>query len=43
MIVEIGPIPAITAKFEELIRLIASDTRNDGITVANMAIKNPRM
>ena len=40
--VEIGPIAAIMAKFEELICFIDSDTRNDGITVANTAIRNPK-
>lgn len=42
MIVEIGPIPAIIAKFDELIIFIEADTKNDGITVAKMAIKNPK-
>ena len=41
MMVEIGPKPAITAKFEELMRLIDSETKNDGITVAKIAIRNP--
>ena len=41
MIVEIGPIAAIMAKFEELIRFIDSDTRKEGITVAINAIKKP--
>lgn len=39
--VEIGPIAAIIAKFEELIRFIDSETKNEGIIVANNAIKNP--
>lgn len=41
IMVEIGPKPAITAKFEELIRLMDSETKNEGITVAKMAIRNP--
>ena len=41
IIVETGPKPAITAKFEELTRLMDSDTKNEGITVAKIAIKNP--
>lgn len=40
--VEIGPKPAIIAKLEELIILIEIDTKNDGITVAKTAIKNPK-
>lgn len=42
IIVEIGPMPAIIAKFEELIIFIEADTKNDGITVAKTAIKNPK-
>ncbi len=41
IIVEIGPIPATIAKFEELINFIEVDTKNEGITVAKTAIKNP--
>ena len=41
IIVEIGPIPATIAKFEELIIFMEADTKNDGITVAKIAIKNP--
>lgn len=41
--VEIGPKPAITAKFEELMRLMDSETKYDGITVAKMAIKKPNI
>jgi len=40
--VEIGPIPATTAKLEELIIFIDCDTKNEGITVAKMAIQNPK-
>ena len=40
--VEIGPTPAIIAKFDELIILIDADTKNEGITVAKTAIKNPK-
>ncbi len=40
-IVDIGPIPATIAKFDELIILIEALTKKDGITVAKMAIKNP--
>ena len=43
IIVEIGPIPATIAKFEELIILMEIDTKNDGITVAKTAIKNPKV
>ena len=42
IIVDIGPIPAIMAKFEELIILIEAETKNEGITVAKHAIKNPK-
>ena len=42
IIVEMGPVPATIAKFEELIIFIEADTKKDGITVANMAIRNPR-
>ncbi len=42
MMVEIGPILATIAKFEDWILLIDSDTKNEGITVAKMAIKKPR-
>ena len=41
IMVEIGPTAAITAKFEELIIFMDADTKNDGITVAKTAIKNP--
>ncbi|GGK15553.1 hypothetical protein GCM10007962_07280 [Yeosuana aromativorans] len=41
IMVEMGPTAAMTAKFEELIIFMDADTKNDGITVANMAIKNP--
>lgn len=40
--VDIGPIPATIAKLEELINLMEVDTKNEGITVAKMAIKNPK-
>ena len=40
--VEIGPTPATIAKFEELIILMDADTRKEGITVAKIAIKNPK-
>lgn len=39
--VEIGPIPATIAKFEELIIFMEADTKKDGITVENIAIKKP--
>ena len=39
--VDIGPIPATTAKFEELIIFMDCDTKNEGTTVAITAIKNP--
>ena len=39
IIVEIGPTPAIIAKFEELIIFIEADTKNDGVTVVKTAIK----
>lgn len=42
IIVEIGPTAAITAKFDELISLMEVETKKDGITVAKMAIKNPK-
>ncbi len=41
IIVEIGPIPATTAKFDELINLMAIDTKNEGITVAKTAMHKP--
>src|SRR5690606_15049850 len=41
IMVEIGPAPATMAKFEELIMLMDFDTKNDGMTVAITAIKNP--
>ena len=41
IMVEIGPIPATIAKFEELIIFMEVDTRKDGITVEKIAIKNP--
>ena len=41
--VEIGPEPAMTAKFEELIMLMDFETKNDGITVAITAIKKPKI
>lgn len=41
IMVEIGPTAAMTAKFEELIIFMDADTKNDGMTVANTAIKNP--
>lgn len=40
--VEIGPTPAITAKFDELINLIEIETKNDGITVAKTAMHKPK-
>ena len=40
--VEIGPIPATIAKFDELIIFIEADTKKEGITVAKTAIKNPK-
>lgn len=42
VIVDIGPIPATMAKFEELIIFIEADTKKEGITVANTAIRNPK-
>ena len=39
--VEIGPMAAITAKLLELINFMDCDTKNDGMTVANMAMRNP--
>ena len=42
IIVEIGPTAAITAKFDELINWIDQETKKEGITVAKMAIKNPK-
>ncbi len=42
IIVEIGPIPATTAKFDELIIFMDIDTKNDGITVAKTAIPKPK-
>lgn len=44
IMVEIGPtaaITAITAKLEELINFMEVDTKKEGITVVNMAIKKP--
>ena len=43
IIVEIGPTPATIAKLDELIICIDVDTKNEGITVANMAIKAPNI
>ena len=40
-IVEIGPIPATTAKFDELMSFMEMETKNDGITVAKTAINKP--
>ena len=40
IIVEIGPIPAITTKLEAFINLIEIDTKNEGITVVKTAIKS---
>jgi len=41
-IVDIGPIPATIAKFEELIYFMDADTKNEGITVANTAMRIPK-
>lgn len=42
IMVEIGPTAAITAKFDELISLMEAETKNEGITVAKTANKNPK-
>lgn len=39
--VEIGPKPAITAKFDEVMRFMDSETKKDGITVAKIAMRKP--
>ena len=42
IIVDIGPIPATIAKLEELIIFIEALTIKEGITVAKIAIRNPK-